>query len=92
MGRGEVKRPVNRIISDFANHYLLVPLKFSSFDVALARTEGVGESDSDPDSVSRPRPKPQGWKYRLGFAESPAEARRRAPFGVPSGSYNKKYQ
>ncbi len=52
-----------------------------SFDVALARTEGVGESDSDPDSVSRPR-----RSRRAGNTGSALpRARRRRAGGHPSG-------
>jgi hypothetical protein len=51
------------------------------FDVALARTEGVGESDSDPDSVSRPR-----RSRRAGNTGSALpRARRRRAGGHPSG-------
>ncbi len=59
----------------------------AAFDVALARTEGVGRRDSDPDSLGSHRRKaPHGSPDRLGSAESPAEARRVAPFRVPPGT------
>ena len=50
----------------------------ADFDVALARTEGVGRSESDPDSVSRPRRSRRAGNTGS-RSESPAEARRWAP-------------
>ena len=46
-----------------------------SFDVALARTEGAGWNEVTRQYL-KTQAKPQGFKHRLGSAESPAEARR----------------